>query len=613
MKTKSKISLVLFFIMTGMFIAMIINITINLRDYGIKGVNNKAYAVATVIKHGLTAHMINGAMDNRELFLDQIQNIKGISKIWLVRSQNVIDQYGNGFNNELARDEIDKEVLSTGLEKREIKENAFGQSSYRITIPYKATDDVNLNCLSCHNAKVGDTLGAISMVIDMDDLKGAGVEAVSFVAVTGFILIFFVLGFVNYVISPYLNIFDSIKHVMQKAQGGDYSKRLEKTRGKESIEVSNWINTLLEKLQTTLTDIETKINIFLTHQKVQDEDPLIDVKNTVTRLSEIYKFRKTIEHDENIHKVYDRFAHILRTKFNLDNFIFIEADTTRKETKIVYAEKEVFCDAEEKGCRADRTNTMVDSCQFHNLCDRFKYDDKHYICMPYSISNDLDFIIGITTQTKDEAKEVRRILPEIQDYIDAAKPEIVSKKLMEILERSARTDALTGLYNRKFLEESVEKIVYQAQRSNISYGILMADIDYFKMINDTYGHDIGDEAIKVIAKTLEEETRSSDFVIRFGGEEFIVLLYNCDAEYVKNVAEKIRESFSQKKIQAGTEQFTKTISIGASIFPDHEAQNFWKCIKYADLALYKAKHSGRNQVVLFDESLLENENLKDEY
>ena len=215
--------------------------------------------------------------------------------------------------------------------------------------------------------------------------------------------------------------------------------------------------------------------------------------------------------------------------------------------------------------------------------------------------------------TEEEHDRVRALMPKIKDYVDTAKPEIVSKKLMQILEKSARTDPLTGLYNRKFLEESVEGIVSQSKRANISYGILMCDIDYFKMINDTYGHDVGDKAIKIIADTLIDNTRTSDVVIRYGGEEFIVLLYNCKEEYILEIAEKIRIEFAKKKIKADGTTFTKTISIGATTFPGEnpEDMTFWKAIKYADIALYHAKESGRDRVVMFDKSLLKDENISD--
>jgi diguanylate cyclase (GGDEF)-like protein len=140
----------------------------------------------------------------------------------------------------------------------------------------------------------------------------------------------------------------------------------------------------------------------------------------------------------------------------------------------------------------------------------------------------------------------------------------------------------------------------------------MADIDFFKMINDTYGHDVGDEAIKIVSQTLIENTRESDIVIRFGGEEFIVLLHNCNEDFVFEIAEKIRVAFSKKEIPVASTSFNKTISIGASIFPTH-TNNFWQCVKFADIALYNAKENGRNKSVVFSKELLKDKELTDEY
>ena len=607
MNSQNKITLILLGFMFGLFIILTANILFNFRDYGLQSIEQKAQTVAETVKHSLTSHMMNGVIDNRGLFLDQIKELENIDKLWIVRGDSVIKQYGQGNIDESPRDKIDHDVLKKGVSIKEIKEDIFGESSFRITIPYAATSIGSINCISCHEAKEGETLGAITMVMNMNDLKSVGSSTIINTLIIAFILITFILLFVNRLIGPYIRVFDSIKYVMGKAQEGDYSKRVEeKGMNPQSKEVALSINGFLTKLQTTVEHIEDKIEEFLTvAKKEKAQDPLIDVENTVTRLADIYRFRKTIEHDESLDDVYGRISDVLKKKFALDDFNFVEADTTKKEVKIAYVEKKIHCDAE-KGCRADRTNTLVDSCQFNNLCDKVTDSDHEYLCIPYSISNDLDFVLNINLGNRDACENTRDLLPHIQDYIDAAKPEIVSKKLMEILERSARTDGLTGLYNRKFLEESVEKIVNQAKRANISYGVLMADIDYFKMINDTYGHDVGDEAIKIVASTLTENVRNSDFVIRYGGEEFIVLLYNCDREYIIEVAEKIRVAFAARKISAGPTHFSKTISIGASIFPD-TADSFWKCIKYADMALYYAKENGRNQVKLFDETLLSDE------
>jgi diguanylate cyclase (GGDEF)-like protein len=131
---------------------------------------------------------------------------------------------------------------------------------------------------------------------------------------------------------------------------------------------------------------------------------------------------------------------------------------------------------------------------------------------------------------------------------------------------------------------------------------MMVDIDHFNLINDNYGHDIGDIAIKTIANTLTDVVSDNDVVIRFGGEEFIVVITNCSEKKVLNTAEDIRIAFSQQKIQAGSETFSKTVSIGVSFFPNKD-EHFWKYVKQSDIAMYEAKHTGRNKVIMFKEGM----------
>lgn len=596
----------IFTTMTGvmliMFIAMIANITWNLRDFGFSSAKIKAQLVAQSVKNGLTAHMVNGMMENRDFYINQTKNLKGVDDLWIIRSDVVKKQYGTGREDDI-RDDIDRKVLATGESMELVNEKFLGHSTYRITIPYKAEQTKEINCLSCHNAKPGETLGIISMVMTVDDLKQISTEIIAMTSVIAFLLMFGIIWWVKRLMNPYFDIFRLIKKVMKKANKGDYSGRIVGIEEGEAKEVAHWINEHMDKLQTSLVSIEDKIEVFLTAHKSDGViDPMIGVKNTVNRLADIYRFRKTIEKDEHIEEVYLRFATILEDKFGLEHFHFIEADTTNKKVEIVYVNKELLCDPLLEGCRADKTNSVVDSCQFKRVCNKFKgEEDKKYLCIPYSISNDLDFILSIVCETQEEQERVRELLPLIQDYVDSAKPEIVSKKLMQILERSAQTDALTGLYNRKFLERYIDNTLYTAMK-NVPCGLMMVDIDFFKLINDNYGHDIGDIAIKTIANTLMDVVDNKDIVIRFGGEEFIVVLVNCDEERLLSTAEEIRIAFSQQKIQANTETFSKTVSIGTALFPNRD-KSFWKYVKQSDIALYKAKQTGRNKVVRYDDSL----------
>jgi two-component system, cell cycle response regulator len=586
-----------------MFIFMIINFTYNFRDYGIKNIDNKALLLAKTVEHSLTNQMVNNVIDKRELFLKQLEELPNINKIWLNRQQKVIELYGNGLNSQTIKDNIDKRVLSTGIAEKHINESLFSNSTYRITIPYKATSTGAINCMACHtNAKEGDTLGAISIVFPIDDVKQTGITTIVNTTIIALILIIAIGFLINYLISPFLILFDSIKKVMSKAQNGDYSKRIKPSKNKEAQDVSLWINILLEKLETALDNIDSKISIFLSTEETKTKDPLINAENLIDRISAIYKFRKTIEHDEKLKDIYLRLVHIIKSNLKVQDINILEADTKNGNLTYVYRDKEDFCDIENSNCRADKTNEIVDSSQFKNICSSCKVKDSNYLCIPYSISNDLDLIISLYPKNSSEIPTLRENINFIKDYVEASKTVIISYKLMEILKENAITDPLTKLYNRKHLEDQIPKITAQANRASLSYGVLMLDIDHFKMVNDTYGHDVGDIAIKRIATTLKEYTRNSDIIVRFGGEEFLVLLYNCKIEHLFEISEKIRIAFSQQKIPAGNEIINKTISIGASVFPQ-DNKDLLTCIKYSDTALYEAKNTGRNKTVIYTKEL----------
>lgn len=612
MGTRQKITLILSGLFLVFFIAMVIIISLNFRDFGVNSAEKRAMLTAEVVKSGLTAHMVNGIMDKRHYFIDQIENIDNISALWIARSPTVIKQYGEGFNSEIARDEIDKRVLASGKVEKEMTETAT-KSTMRMTIPFTASAFGAANCLSCHDAKEGEVLGTISMVIDISDVRGSSFTTLGYTAILILLVMFAVLFVVNKFLKPYVNIFYSIRDVMLAAYNGNYSKRVDGGNLNESKSVAQMLNSLLEKLQKVFDEIDKKVYIFVQNKNKEiSHDPLVNINDTIDKLSEIYKFKQTIEHDESLEDIYERLAYVFKTKLEIKDFTIIEADTLSGIKKVVYSVNGCHCDITDGQCRADRINSIVDSTIFDNTCNKFHKPNLQYLCIPYSISNELKLVISVVTQDKEESFRVRNLVGLIEDYIATAQPAIVGKKLMQILNKMARVDQLTGMFNRKYLDEFAETTIPKALRSKTPYGILMIDIDFFKMINDTYGHDIGDEAIRVVSRVIKESIRTSDVPIRFGGEEFIVLLHNCDKEHVKDVAEKIRTNFAKQVISAGSETFSKTLSVGAVMFPD-DSESIWKCIKYADISLYHAKEHGRNQVVCFDQSLIKNEEMKNSF
>ena len=159
-------------------------------------------------------------------------------------------------------------------------------------------------------------------------------------------------------------------------------------------------------------------------------------------------------------------------------------------------------------------------------------------------------------------------------------------------------DSLTGLYNRRFLNESLEKELARAARDNYPVSFVMIDIDKFKAINDTFGHNLGDLALQNLAGELNRHTRKSDIACRYGGDECLIVLPNTSVESASQIAERLRESFESSKVRFEEIEITATISLGVATFPLHGLTSR-EILSAADQALYKAKLEGRNNVVLW--------------
>lgn len=164
----------------------------------------------------------------------------------------------------------------------------------------------------------------------------------------------------------------------------------------------------------------------------------------------------------------------------------------------------------------------------------------------------------------------------------------------EVQERS-RMDGLTGLYLRRYFIERLQTEIQRAKRYSGSFCLLMLDIDYFKKVNDTYGHLVGDKVLCGVSRILVDCVRPGDLVGRYGGEEFIILMPVCPEDEVLNIAKEINKLISRKEFSAENEKFHVTISIGISCYP-RDGQTVDELLANADKALYSVKKSGRNGV-----------------
>ncbi|MFA5072476.1 MAG: diguanylate cyclase [Nitrospirota bacterium] len=162
----------------------------------------------------------------------------------------------------------------------------------------------------------------------------------------------------------------------------------------------------------------------------------------------------------------------------------------------------------------------------------------------------------------------------------------------------ARTDGLTGLLNHRTFMEKLADEYKRLDRDPRPFSILLVDIDFFKKINDTYGHPVGDLALANVAGVLKDMVRGSDFVARYGGEEFAVGMVDADSTGAHQMAERVRKTVEKMRIAAGKAEFQMTISIGVASFPS-DTRKLEKLVGFSDEALYYAKRTGRNRVCLY--------------
>jgi diguanylate cyclase (GGDEF)-like protein len=357
-----------------------------------------------------------------------------------------------------------------------------------------------------------------------------------------------------------------------------------------------------------------QLSSFIKERRDEIGEVALAIKDMLTNMQTISFFRKTIEADESTKEIYERLARIFIRTLGLDQFVIYEKLRSQVSMEHVYCHPPELKDevpefAMANNCRAKRTGAIVTSYDDPDICKIYPFQDclDHY-CIPMIVGG---HVIGVVqfffpkNMSREEQSQARDRIFEAQNFIAETLPVLQSKHLAGELEEMATKDQLTGLFNRRYLETSLDQLVAGVKRRGTTMGILMCDLDYFKQVNDNYGHDAGDAVLSQLALVLQNSVRNADLVIRFGGEEFIILLMDCEDGKATDIAEKIRQDVENYKFQAVGKTIQKTTSIGVAEYPTSENQGIWEAIKFADVALYKAKDNGRNRVEVFDAAMWE--------
>jgi len=562
-----------------------------------------------------------GHVLNNDAMMNSFRDLPGLREVRLIRGNAVIKEFGMGDKSSLPEEDIEKHMLDTAETSAEIA-TIDERQVLHYNGPLFALNDKNGNCIQCHHVDEGSVLGGLSVQVDLThELNEANtflLIAMSIVVLLGIAIIIILRRFTM----PIANTTHQLAEAMSSGARGDFTGRLVgiHENSEEIKQIVSSTNQFFDSLQTNISSIASEVET-LTNMKKDDTAETTENKNMLTRAKKgvdcmlhAARLKTALENDRNLDEMFTRIRNVLKRDYGLKRFGIYEALEANHALQPVVMEglpegRAVWCDRpidpNPDACRATRSGHTVDSrvdpdaCpHFCNSCRDISVNMKHY-CIPISDSGGSSSLLMLVFD-EEEAKLLDDKIALVRYVTKVISPEIRSKRLLRILSDSTMRDPLTGLFNRRFLEEVETGVVSSVLRRGSTLGVLMCDIDYFKQVNDTYGHETGDTVLKGVAKIFTQELRASDYVIRYGGEEILALLVDADEEKSMETAERIRSKIENKPFKASGVPFCKTISIGVSIFPN-DGQQLMEAVKNADAALYLAKDTGRNKVVRYQD------------
>ena len=253
------------------------------------------------------------------------------------------------------------------------------------------------------------------------------------------------------------------------------------------------------------------------------------------------------------------------------------------------------------GLRRGRIHEVEDV-KIGPICPHLKHPPfAPYMCLPLIAKGDILGLLHLrikpSTSGEDSWNTIADLKETVVIFAEYLSLSIANIRLWERLTDQSIRDPLTGLFNRRYMEETIQREILRAAKNQTKIGIIMADIDHFKSFNDTHGHKAGDELLLKLADFFKFEIRGSDIACRYGGEEFILILPGASTEGAYKRAEHLREEVKNLKVYFHDQLLSSiTLSMGIAIYPDHGIE-LNDLIQVTDTALYKAKEQGRDRVI----------------
>jgi diguanylate cyclase (GGDEF)-like protein/PAS domain S-box-containing protein len=527
--------------------------TLEQKNLAVEQSKDFAMSVHQMTLAGLTGMMITGTIGLRTIFLDQIKETNHIESIKVFRGDAVIKQYGLGFDGETASDALETRVLLSGESYFNVVRNKDGEDRLKAIIPVKAAENyLGKNCLFCHEVQAGTVLGGVSMEISLSRAsETARVFGLRALLVGGLICI--------------------------------------------PLALIIWL--LTNRLVTRpLKGLTEGLN------RVADED--IEQASPLPVISVDEVGDATLA----FNRVMEKTGELLQTQ-RMARIVFensLEGITVTDANSRIQLVNKAFSDT--TGYSAEEVMGKTPG-----VLKSGKQGDDFYANFWNALQRDGEWRGEIWNKRKNgsiypewlNVSAVRNRSGEVEHYVAIFSDITERKEREEAMTFRAFHDALTSLPNRLLFKDRLDQALAHAKRSKDRMpAVMFLDLDKFKQINDTFGHDIGDMLLKEVALRLKACVRQSDTVARFAGDEFTVLLPEATSkEDAEVVASKILEAM-QVPVRLGDEDRVVTTSIGISLYPE-DGRDSESLMKAADAAMYQVKRSGRAGSCFFSPELID--------
>ncbi len=470
--------------------------------------------------------------------------------------------------------------------------------------PIKAQEE----CLRCHiNAKIGDTLGVVEVEVYAEKLFSTIKESVLHVILFSIPLPIIGALFVTLVlkkrIEKSLSRFDNtVIHINSVSDLNSINIKEFDFGFEEINRIRNSLGKLIKRMNKIAVDkdiLEFEIKLLekfiITSEAITNWDSFLkEILSEVSKILNYTYFYVAFKEDEDRYVVHIFWNCICERerecKAELERTISENLRGTRLYTgegEIVYEHREISEDAVLRECNIRRIRSFTKELSLEEPV--------------------IGGLVGIGISREEVESEVKTLavkglLATILNIIGSIR---AINKYTQELEHFATRDPLTNLYNQRVFWELLDYEIERAKRHNYKFSLFVIDIDNFKLINDTYGHDFGDDFLRKVARILKDIFRKEDIVARYGGDEFVVILPYASAEESVLIARRLLEVFGKSSLRAPDGKLVKiTASIGIAVFPDH-AENSRDLFILADNMMYKAKAEGKNRFTIVTEEELE--------